>query len=240
MINRVVSYPGIIWSACNLNFSMFKGEYQYCIVFIIPYDEIMPMDTYEEEYFYKIHIDGAKMSKKFSNELCTTLDEEMIDWFVPPLRTDHDINLTGTINNKWAATRAGLGWIGKNNLLITPEYGPQINIFGLLTDEDVKTGVPVDKSYCGDCDLCVKNCLFHTIKGADWKPGVGRDDQVDYRRCHDGKNTFRKKLGRKLGCGKCMVSCPAGKKAGRKSLQLRQSVQSFLCIFLSFELKNIL
>jgi epoxyqueuosine reductase len=54
--------------------------------------------------------------------------------------------LTANLPHKTAATRAGLGWIGKNNLLITRLYGPAVRLVTVLTDAPVTTGQPIDKS----------------------------------------------------------------------------------------------
>jgi len=200
-------YEGVVWSACDLDFSMFKGKYKKCVIFILPYKNPLTLENYVEQRFFEVHIAAHKEYDRLKNDICMALDDAMIDWFVPPLRTDHDVNLTGTINNKEAACRAGLGWIGRNNLLVTPLYGPQVNILGILTDEDVPVGVPVTRGYCGDCDACVTKCTFRTLTGVKWSPGVGRDEQIDYRLCHDGRNAARARLNRKMACGRCILSC---------------------------------
>ena len=57
------------------------------------------------------------------------------------------------------ARLAGLGWKGKNNLLIHPRFGPRVVIGVVLTDAPVEpAGRPVLPDGCGDCDLCLKAC----------------------------------------------------------------------------------
>ncbi|MBR0308972.1 MAG: epoxyqueuosine reductase, partial [Mogibacterium sp.] len=53
------------------------------------------------------------------------------------VKVDEDFN--SGLPHKTVATRAGLGWIGKNNLLVTPEYGSAIRISSLLTDAPLET-----------------------------------------------------------------------------------------------------
>ena len=53
--------------------------------------------------------------------------------------------------HKTVATRAGLGWIGKSCLLVTPEFGSAVRLSSLLTDAPLPSDAPVDESRCGSC-----------------------------------------------------------------------------------------
>ena len=58
--------------------------------------------------------------------------------------------------HKTVATRAGLGWIDKNCLLVTPQYGSAVRISSLLTDAPLTCDAPVTRSQCGACHTCVR------------------------------------------------------------------------------------
>ena len=60
--------------------------------------------------------------------------------------------------HKTVATRAGLGWIGRNALLVTREFGPALRFSSILTDAPLEAAKPVDESSCGDCGECVRYC----------------------------------------------------------------------------------
>ena len=66
-------------------------------------------------------------------------------------------NRTSKLPHKTVATRAGIGWIGKNCLLVTPQYGSAVRISSLLTNAALKYDEPVNRSRCGKCNLCVRN-----------------------------------------------------------------------------------
>ncbi|MFX0117513.1 MAG: epoxyqueuosine reductase, partial [Candidatus Hodarchaeota archaeon] len=72
-------------------------------------------------------------------------------------------NLGGYLSHKMVATRAGLGWIGKNNLLITPQYGPRIRLVSILTDAPLHTSSPCNESNCGKCQACIVACPNHAL-----------------------------------------------------------------------------
>jgi len=62
------------------------------------------------------------------------------------------------ILEKSVAQSAGLGWIGRNSLLISPKFGSSFNIGGLLLDNAIKPSVPFQQDLCGDCQKCVQAC----------------------------------------------------------------------------------
>ncbi len=66
---------------------------------------------------------------------------------------------TGGIFLKDAAVMAGLGCIGENNMLVTPEFGPRVRLRAMLTDETLLSTGPVDFDPCEECHmLCRKDC----------------------------------------------------------------------------------
>jgi len=70
----------------------------------------------------------------------------------------------GTISHKAVAALAGLGWIGKSQLLINPFHGPRMRFASVLTEMPMKTSEPI-KSRCGSCTKCVDSCPVGADKG---------------------------------------------------------------------------
>ena len=111
-----------------------------------------------------------------------------------------------TLPHKTIARLAGLGYIGKNNLLVTEEYGCAFSMCTVLTDAPVTTEshVPVP-SGCGGCDICRQVCPSGAIVGSEWSESTGREGVVDVFKCK---------------CAlKCMVNCP-------KTLRYARQVES--------------
>lgn len=125
--------------------------------------------------------------------------------------------------HKTVATRAGIGWIGKNCLLVTPEYGPAVRLSSLLTDAPLPVTEPVNASYCGQCMACVEQCPASALHGALWSPGMRRDLILDFRKCYEKQIEI---MSRQTGiatdlCGKCFAVCTQTRKCladRRKSL----------------------
>jgi len=125
--------------------------------------------------------------------------------------------LTTRLPHKTVATRAGLGWVGKNALLVTREFGSAIRLGSILTNAELVVGTPIDTSQCKDCTACVDICPAHALSGEHWHIGVKRDSLVDVFTC---RKTAQELLTMRAGgattgrtfCGLCMAACPWTKK----------------------------
>jgi epoxyqueuosine reductase len=111
------------------------------------------------------------------------------------------------VSHKTAATCSGLGWIGKNGLLINREYGAKLTWATVLTDAPFKADAPITESECGDCELCVRHCPSGAIKGRLWSTGEPMREMVTYEKCRSLKRS-RLPLNGKPNCGLCSTICP--------------------------------
>ena len=71
--------------------------------------------------------------------------------------------VTHFVHEKAAATLAGLGWIGKQTLCITPQLGPRVRWCTVITDAVLPYDDPFKEDLCGDCELCIKACPTNAI-----------------------------------------------------------------------------
>lgn len=123
--------------------------------------------------------------------------------------------------HKTVATRSGLGWIGKNGLLVTSEFGPAVRISSILTDAPLACAQPVDQSLCGSCSACRKSCPAQAVKGVLWNTTVPREQIVDVKACKKKQIELMKaRTGIESDlCGKCFVVCPYTRKYIKKKTQ---------------------
>jgi len=124
--------------------------------------------------------------------------------------------LYALFNHKMAATSAGLGWIGKNGLLISPEHGPRLSLATVLTDAPLRPDVPIEQCRCEACMLCIDHCPSQAITGAKWSRSSPFVELVRLEQCRSHKTTKRKTEG-KPNCGLCINICPYGRKNSKPS-----------------------
>lgn len=114
------------------------------------------------------------------------------------------------LRERYWAVEAGLGRIGRNNLLLVPGLGSMLFLGSILTTARIEPDSPLPPSAhpCADCDApCVRACPTHAIRP---------DSTVDARRClayltieHRGQLPEGTRLhGRVFGCDACALACP--------------------------------
>ena len=137
----------------------------------------------------------------------------------------------GGIFYKDAGVLAGLGCIGKNNLLLTPQYGPRVRVWALLFDEELPPTGPVIYDPCDGCDepcrqACPRNafgCAAHSPIEMGMVTLPGKNGWYDRETCRPKieKNIENKEFIQLDGhaepvgvikfCRRCELSCPVGK-----------------------------
>jgi epoxyqueuosine reductase len=137
-------------------------------------------------------------------------------WGLPSSARTDPVHIRGDFQHKTAATRSGLGWVGKNCQLITKAWGPWVRLGTVLTDAPLEPAEPVKKSLCGKCTRCIEACPAKALKGGNWHPGVERDVILDAWACDRFKKRHFQKFHSGHNCGICTHACPVGQRLVRK------------------------
>lgn len=135
---------------------------------------------------------------------------------VPASHTVDAPNLTGLFSHKMAANLAGLGWIGKNCLLITPDRGPRVRWGTVLTDLPVQPTRQAAGKGCGGCTLCVTSCPAGAFTGRSFNSGEPRQARMDAHKCFQYIWQERKQRVGIEACGICVMICPFGARVKAK------------------------
>ena len=97
--------------------------------------------------------------------------------------------------HKTIARLAGIGWIGKNNLLVTLNFGSAICIGVVITDAPLEVSLSKSiQSKCYNCNVCVEVCMPKVLKGHVWSLKTQREDMLDVKKC--------------ITCMSCLIFCP--------------------------------
>lgn len=209
-----------LWGAADLrDFSTPQDEtgesFPFAISWAIPVNpQIMasiqngPNQAYADEY--------SRMNNRI-NDLSTALAAEIkVRGFrskplLASYRTDL-VNIKGDFPHKTAATRAGLGWIGRHCQLITRQFGSWVRLGTVFTDIELPCGSAIERNLCGSCTRCIEACPAKALKGTAWYPGLPREEILDAWACDRWKKEhyFRYQSGHT--CGICSAVCPHGLK----------------------------
>ncbi len=102
---------------------------------------------------------------------------------------------SGTLPHKTVALKAGLGFIGKNNLLVTEQYGCAVMLGKVLTTAPFVTMSKTPKEpQCGECNICIDMCPSKALHGKSWSVTTSRDEIINRKLCSL--------------CLQCMIWCP--------------------------------
>jgi epoxyqueuosine reductase QueG len=85
---------------------------------------------------------------------------------------------------------AGMGTLGYNASILTPQFGPRVFVTSIITNCPLPAGKPMEKEMCTHCKLCVENCPIGALDGKGWK------------------NPFA--CASYGCCGTCIAICPVG------------------------------
>jgi epoxyqueuosine reductase len=103
------------------------------------------------------------------------------------------------ISHKHVARAAGIGWIGRNNLLVSGQFGSRQRLITVLTDMPLRTDRPAEWG-CGECRACIASCPSRSIRE---KP-----EEFDHQGCYQQMRILIKKANISQNiCGLCVKAC---------------------------------
>jgi epoxyqueuosine reductase len=162
---------------------------------------------------------GNRVLRAQSKKLRIWLGEELgINALSLPYQIEY-----GGIFLKDAAALAGLGVIGKNNLLITPEFGPRVRLRGIFMEAELEPTGPLDFDPCDGCDMpCHRVCPRDAFRSGKFERALCKLEN-DHRELN-----FEMLEGSIMGideiskvvrpCRFCELACPIAQRDTRKDL----------------------
>jgi epoxyqueuosine reductase len=152
-----------------------------------------------------------------------------------PLDMSPDVmGLVGDVSLRHAAVAAGLGVLGRHNLVIHPRFGSRIVFTAILTGLPLSSEPPIQEELCDQCDLCVEACPAHALDEEGITDALrclrvsqphGIGGTVRYLRQFIGASPEEQKallkdprllhiyqaqfIGFQYFCNRCMAVCPA-------------------------------
>ncbi len=103
------------------------------------------------------------------------------------------------LSHKHVGRAAGLGWFGRNNLLVNPELGAHFRLVTVLTDMPLESDALLERD-CGACRACIRACPAEAINETR--------EAFDHLACFEKLKEFRKKgYTTQFICGICVRDC---------------------------------
>lgn len=159
-------------------------------------EQLVRSNRQDEDEFSLQEIEVGQMA----DELAAFLQSEN---YVAYSQSDKNLERNGSYDfqnhstllpHKTIAVLAGIGWIGKHNLLITKELGSAISMCTVLTNAPIPAfNNPEVQLKCGNCTICRDVCPTGALTGNSWDKNTTRDEIVNVYKC--------------TTCLKCLVHC---------------------------------
>lgn len=184
------------WGIASLDTAIEGATGYKCIAFGLPYDAVaitaLPDDKLIDRCKDELSAKTKAIYAAIKEELCQYSFEFYDD-------IDLKLNLREKkVSQKVLGYLAGLGWIGKSSLLISPVLGPRMRLGTIFTKNELEA---TDSHYvgsCGDCTICLEICPSGSIC----------EEGYDVEKCRqvvcDDKGNY------KTFCGLFMKMCPQG------------------------------
>ena len=193
--------PDVLYAFADISYSSYAEEYKSALVTAFPYGGQLTEADYTEEGFEE----GIQSAKGRLEKTVAAIEEILqrhgAKYWVPPVAQQNETELRALFSFKTAAAHAGIGWFGKNDVIITDRYGPRVRLSAILIDEVFKYGEPITRGKCPeDCTKCIDICPCKALKNRQWTEGMDRSEIIDYQKCNRMRSAFIRKLGRKSAC----------------------------------------
>jgi len=154
-------------------------------------------------YFVNEEVVGAKI-KRIAFEISLFIEDLGFDAVVVPsfpydYWDEENQEGKGIVSLKHIAWLAGLGYIGRNSLLCTPEYGNLVKLGAVLTNAELVADDVKEGNMClEDCDLCESACPVGAI----------HDYKVNQKKCRPNSEVVNKRGAEVYTCNLCRLVCP--------------------------------
>ncbi len=118
---------------------------------------------------------------------------------------------SGPVFERAWAEKSGLGWIGKNNLLINPTVGSFVIIGEIIIDHELEYDSPIEEQ-CGTCTLCINACPTHALTPYSLNATKCISYATNSSKSENISDFFIGKIKNEIyGCDICQAICPYNK-----------------------------
>lgn len=175
----------------------------------LPEDASLPLTLEDRERGYIARYASGRDYHKVMRRRLAKLAGRLSDTIAPLHHGYRVFTDSAPVLERALAVKAGLGWVGRNSMVIDPGAGSWFFIGEILTDLPLPVDTPRQADRCGACRACLRVCPTDAILP---------DRTLDARRCIsyltiENKGVipeeFRSAIGNRVfGCDDCQIWCP--------------------------------
>lgn len=133
---------------------------------------------------------------------------------------------TAPLAEREFAEAAGLGWVGKNTLLLNRQRGSYFYLAALLTDLELTLDDPIEKGYCGTCRACLDACPTKAFPAPYVLDATRCISYLTIETRGEIPPEFHEPIGDwLLGCDVCQDVCPWNRKAAKRKFEVPETVE---------------
>ncbi|WP_026883888.1 tRNA epoxyqueuosine(34) reductase QueG [Clostridium akagii] len=155
----------------------------------------------KEELYFSLYTRGRdyhKVVSEYLSKVCNFIEEGLggkAIYFVD----------SNALPERYIALKSGVGFVGKNNMIINKRYGSYTFLGEIIMDLDIKPDELVTGK-CGKCEKCLNACPTKSISEKKCDPNVCLSYITQKK--HIDEEYFHKFKGRLFGCDTCQDVCP--------------------------------
>lgn len=168
-------------------------------------------DNFQQEVNFSKYTQGRDyhvVVSEYLKKICSFIEREMSGkavYFVD----------SNSLPERYIAKLCGIGFVGKNNMIITEKYGSYVFLGEIITNIPIEEDKPMECK-CEGCDLCQKSCPTGAIREENncniCLSYISQKKEID-------DQWFDKLKGRIFGCDTCQRICPFNKKASFSNIE---------------------
>jgi epoxyqueuosine reductase len=189
-------------------------EFQSALVFLFSYQETKKWMIDSNNHSVAAYTLGFE-GEDYHRALKTKLSEIADSLKIPDLKVFHSLDAQPVLERD-LALRAGLGWFGKNSMLINQKEGSYFIIGSLLLNQKLPIEIPkMDIDHCGQCMACIEACPTQAINPETRTLEASKcisTYTIEIFKDAPAPAGFEKSRGEIFGCDICQDVCPWNRK----------------------------
>ncbi|MDY4077746.1 MAG: tRNA epoxyqueuosine(34) reductase QueG [Clostridium sp.] len=201
----------------RINPNVYLEEGKTIISIAFPYCNSEDFNCNNGFSIYTKRYDYHRVVKKYLDEICKFIESlggkavGVVD--------------SNSLPERYIAYLSDVGFIGKNNMIITKKHGSYVFLGEIITDLEIENETKrtfdmiANYEECGECRICIGECPTKSINKTKINPNICLSYMTQKKELNDKEINLLKKKGNIFGCDFCQLKCPYNENLEGKALK---------------------